>query len=65
MNIFWSVVLLISTVLAIASVYFFGHSLVSHEGPWKLASAACLIAAVALFFVQVKFRHDNHHHTHH
>lgn len=58
MNFMWSVVLLLSTVLAIAGVYFFGHALIAHDTAWFAASAACLVASAVLVFVQVKFRPD-------
>lgn len=67
MTVMWSIVLLISTVLAIAAVYFFGHALIAHDTIWFAASAVCLLASAALVFVQVKFRpdgRDSHHAPH-
>jgi len=60
----WSIVLLVSVVLAVASPIFFGHALVERDGKWFGMSALCLALAAVLFFVQKRFRVDRAHAPH-
>ncbi|MGQ0562925.1 MAG: hypothetical protein ACT443_13750 [Gemmatimonadota bacterium] len=58
MKFLWSIVLLASVVFAMAVPIFFGHGLVEHGGPWFALAGVCLLVALALFFIQVRFRPD-------
>lgn len=64
MNFFWSIVLLASLCFSIGVPLFFGHGLLAHDNKWYMYSAACLVIAGALMFVQVRFRKDRGH-SHH
>jgi hypothetical protein len=59
-------VLLLATVLAICTVYFFGHALSVHDkAKWFGASAVCLLLSVGLFYSIVKFDRHTPDATHH
>ena len=60
----WSIVLLASIILAVATPLFFGHALVAGDAKWFGAAAVCLLLAAVLFFVQKRFRADDAH-VHH
>lgn len=59
MKFLWSVALLFAVVMAVCTVYFFGHGLSVHDkARWLGTSAVCLVLSVAAFYAIVKF--DRH-----
>lgn len=58
MKFIWSVVLLASILFSAAVPLFFGHGLAAHESSWFGYAGVCLVIAVALIFVQSRFRKD-------
>ncbi|HUP88471.1 MAG TPA: hypothetical protein VM100_03940 [Longimicrobiales bacterium] len=58
----WSIVLLLSILFSAAVPLFFGHGLAAHENAWFGYAGICFLIAAALFFVQKRFRADEHAH---
>lgn len=65
MKFVWTVVLLLSIVLAVCVPLFFGHGLAAHEPKWFGVAAGCLVAAALLFLVQRRASTEPGHLHHH